>query len=168
MIQQTLDFDADVIQAIISDIDKYPRELGRVIKANERRFTQRLQEIFAASEPSPVTASPYVWSRDKASNDKARRWYFANKVPKGSKGGHYQRTGKLLKSYGIQVNVLRDENNIIVTNFANAEMYVLGERQIYGHERTGWPKRDDIIANYAIEFQDALVDIWITVIDGLG
>lgn len=164
MISTSLDFDSDVIEGIQQALGKFPSLMGTALKRQEGRLSQNLRKRFVAAVPGPPRY-PFVWSLNHAANMRARRWYFANRVPKGSRGGTYQRTGKLVKSYEVTIKLSDLENNIMVSNPSRGELYTLGERQIYGHQRTGWPKRDDIIADFAVDAQNIVVETWYTVVD---
>lgn len=87
--------------------------------------------------PYPAQRTP--WGNGFGT-DKSRRWYFANKVPKGSRGGHYQRTGAIQDSWVVLINPIFADNTISIRNLRPESVYVYGPRQVPGHKKTGFAK----------------------------
>lgn len=108
--------------------------VARVIGTRERAW-------FTAQIDKPVRPSPrpFIWSLDKAANERGRRGYFA-RVKSGqikTANGRYIRTGKMKKSAFVDVN-LRQLTGLISMGFrgegAQGADYVYGLRQIPGHK----------------------------------
>lgn len=93
--------------------------------------------LLAGLQYEPPQRKTYIFSTPKS-----RRWYFANKVPKGSKGGNYNRTHALSKGY--RVRVINGDGAVIlsVSNPANKVLgFVKGDSrrlQTIGHRINGW------------------------------
>lgn len=93
----------------------------------------------------PPQQRTYVFSTPRS-----MRWYFANKVPKGSKGGNYKRTHGL--SQGYKVTVLRSDGAVVlsVRNPANtAYRWTQSKQQTIGHRINGWIPAAQPISKYA-------------------
>lgn len=114
--------------------------------------------------PGPVV-HPFEFATDKS-----RRWYFANKVKKGSRGGSYARTGKPPLGWTVQIDMRRTGSELIVYNQWNKSIYVYGgvsQRQVPGHRRTGWGSDLDIAAQLAQEEATSLIiEAWVNAVDG--
>jgi len=88
---------------------------------------------------APYPAQRVPWGNGFGT-DKSRRWYFANMVGKGSRSGHYQRTGAIKDSWVVLVNPVFADNTIAIRNLRPESIYVYGPRQIPGHKKTGFAK----------------------------
>ena len=107
-----------------------------------------------------------MWSLDPFANARAQRWYFANKVPRGSRGGRYKRTGALLESIDIvTVRESTDTELIALSTDARGAEYVIGDRQVPSHQRSGWPRLDEIAEEESENLTDELIELWFTVTD---
>jgi len=96
----------------------------------------------------------------KFGSEKSRRWYFANKVPRGSRGGRYQRTGGLGKSWTVQSVKGQGAYRATLSSSMQGAVFVVGNlnrgRQVAGHGITGWqyvaPKIEDWQSDVLSEF----------------
>lgn len=141
----------------------------------EARFADRLQtEVKPQLEqavsdtfgqfPGPVV-HPFQFSTPKS-----RRWYFANKVPKGSKGGSYVRKGKPPLGWAVRIDFRLEGGEIIIYQQWNKAKYVYGrrahyptfdQRQVPGHFNTGWGQDLDTAAQLVQERAVSLtIDAW--------
>lgn len=94
--------------------------------------------------------------------DKSRRWYFANKVPKGSRVGHYlRRTGSdAMENQWVVVLDRRSRAGLImIHNTDSASGYVYGPEndlanitQTPGHRVTGWGNNLDNELAHMVDF----------------
>lgn len=88
---------------------------------------------------------PYVWSRDKAANERGRRGYFA-RVRDGriaTRNGYYQRSGDLARNWTVYVVDEGAFFRVVVENDSGAASFVYGSDRrprVPGHRTTGWPK----------------------------
>jgi len=123
----------------------YPRVVRRLNQKLNTQVQPALQQDLAdlVEEPGPVE-HPFEFGTPKS-----RRWYFANMVPKGSKGGSYRRTHALIKAWRLKITRQSDKSYIVVYNERDEARYVYGlpfvglhlfQRQIPGHTHTGWGK----------------------------
>lgn len=126
--------------------------------------TRRVRILLAAPEDLP--ALPFIWSNDPAAQARARRWYFANKVPKGSKGGRYQRTGQLEAGNEVVFTPQENGGQFDFLNPANAFKYVYGDRQVPSHYLTGWPQEDKALEPEVTTLRNGIIDDWFTVNSG--
>lgn len=104
-----------------------------------------VRDLAENTPPARTPSSPtFVWSRNKAANARARRWWFAN-IKKGNirtDGHNYIRSGKLQQAWTIRAIVQQGKATITVENPSRGASYVYGDEnraQIPGHATTGWP-----------------------------
>lgn len=130
-----------------------------------RSIKQRMEAEIVASEPgAPIY--PFVWSLNAAANERARRYYFGVILKGKKKGrGRYKRTGRILAGFEVKVNVTDEGGLLAVTNDEPGADYVMGDRQIYGHKRTGWPIIDEIAHRYSVIATDELISDWFVLTD---
>lgn len=124
------------------------------VPASRRRIRK------AVAAPDDVPALPFIWSIDPAAQARARRWYFANKVPKGSKGGRYERTGALEKSADVQFVAVDTGGEFQLEHESGAWDYVYGDKQVPSHYLTGWPSEDNVVNTEADILQRQIIDDW--------
>lgn len=162
-IQTEIFVDTDILDEWSSILSRWG-SLAKGTAQSVTRFVRKGATAELTREPgSPVY--PYVWSLNPAANARARRWYFANKVPKGSRGGRYRRTGAMLKAWKIKVAVRNDRALITMENPSLGAEYVQGRFQIFGHIRTGWPNADEIALKWSEIATDKFIDAWFTITD---
>lgn len=99
-------------------------------------------EVDRVIAPYPPQRIP--WG-DGFATPKSRRWYFANKVEKGSKGGHYERTLDLMRAWYVRLDRRSVENFLRIGNSEPYAGHVYGRgnalsayNQVPGHALTGW------------------------------
>jgi hypothetical protein len=128
----------------------------RVVRRLNTKLTTKVQPQLQQDvrhlviEPRPVV-HPFEFSTPKS-----RRWYFANKAPRGSRGGSYARTHKLIQAWKVAIIRVSERQYVIVTNEIPESQYVYGlpflaqfhtlQRQVPGHWRTGWGNEELRIA----------------------
>jgi hypothetical protein len=156
--------DTDVLQAISEAAAKSPRLMDTALKRQLGRFKRDVLDVLR-TEPSDSPDLPFVWSNDAAANARARRWYFANKVPRGSRGGRYQRTGALLNAWDVQLDASDGDGLLLATNDADGFDFVIGNRQVPSHADTGWYNADDELLKASERATDILIELWFTVAD---
>lgn len=130
-------------------------------KLRALQSTRRVRAVMAAPEALP--ALPFIWSIDPAAQNRARRWYFANKVPKGSKGGRYKRTGALEAANEVGFTAQDNGGVFDFQNPSNAFEYVYGGRQVPSHYLTGWAEIDDVLGKEAAVLRNGIIDDWFTI-----
>jgi hypothetical protein len=153
--------DTDVFDAYSDAFRRAPGFMGVQSKRLiQRRKSQLITEVFV--EP-PLPDLPFVWSLDPAKNARARRWYFANKVPYGSEGGRYPRTGDLLDGFDILVNVDEGTGVFTITNDVPGAEFVIGFKQVPSHHR--WVNIDDAALRMSELLNDDFINLWAIVND---
>jgi hypothetical protein len=160
-------YDPDVFHAISETAKKSPGLMATAFKRQTGRLRTSL-ERFLKTPPPDLPVLPFVWSLYPAANARARRWYFANKVPPGSAGGRYDRTGELLDAWKVVINITDNGGIITASNDADGFDWVIGNRQVPSHTRTGWYIADEVLLDASEQATDILIDTWYTVADPLA
>lgn len=111
---------------------------------------------------------PMIWSFNPAAQARARAWYFANVVPKGSKGGRYKRTGAMDKATQVTGNFTKTGGVITLGNNALGSLYVFGFRQVPGHSAAGHPRFGEVALKWSGLLSEMLIEDWFTVADPLA
>lgn len=160
MIGAELDIDSDVLDAVRSTVGQSAAVMRTLQRRRVSKVKAHIKEDFKAPESLPDL--PFIWSMDAAANARARRWYFANMVDKGSAGGRYQRTGAIEAAWDIQF--IEDDNGAAITieNNAPGAEFVYGNRQVPSHYLTGWNPVSEIAARYRDELNLRLIEDWLT------
>jgi len=158
-----LQIDTDVLDAVAYTANNAPGLMAtaykRQIRSLRGRLLQRLRLI-----PQNVPDLPFIWSYDPAAQARARRWYFANKVPKGSKGGRYQRTGAMAEAWDVLADATDYSGILAIDNPAKGAEYVYGPKQVPSHYATGWENVDDVISEFQEQATDEVIEIWGTIV----
>lgn len=160
-----IDIAEDVFNAVSSQVSRsgdlmekaYRREVTKV----RQRITRRLKP------PSKLPVLPFIWSRTASKDARARRWYFANKV-RGRGGGRYQRTGKIAAGWKLKTDLKRAGGVITLSNSVPGVEYVMGNRQVPSHKRTGWVNVQDASTEFSQILTDNASEIWFTIADPFG
>jgi hypothetical protein len=167
MINARLEIDTDILDAVLADLDRFPTLLNTAFKRALPRWLSQLDAFIRDLEPPPAKASPYVWSLNKDANDRARKWYFRQlalgKIP--TDGQRYQRTGAMLDAFEITTLFSNNAIGLEVVNSAPGVDYVMGERQIYGHKQTGWPKFEVIDEQFSDHLNSLAITTYLTIVD---
>lgn len=154
-----------VLYDVNKTIEKAP---GLMTVAADRRLRKVRPQIKAdaklnASQPG----LPMIWSFNPAAQARARRWYFANIVPKGSKGGRYRRTGKTDAATIVTGNFSKNGGTITLENNAKGSEYVFGARQVPSF-RGLHPNFDTVARKWSVILSSQLAQDWFTVTDPTG
>ena len=140
-----------------------PKLLDTATKRAVSRTSSEIRKFLA--ETKPQSALPFRWSHNPAKQARARRWYFANKVPKGSKGGRYQRTGRMVKAFNVVGKIISGGAVISIENRAKGSEFVHGARQVPSHARTGWNTVEETRRKFAPILSKRLAENIVTVLD---
>jgi len=161
MYYASLDIPRDVLQAQRETVKTAPGKMGDYMVNVVKPEVQSLVQAELAPYPGEAV-HPFAFATAKS-----RRWYFANRVPKGSKQGRYPRTGDLAQEWVVEVDRRRNEGFMSVRNTDPAAIYVFGARQVPGHARTGWgrdfPQKIALISDTAT---DLIIDGWYGIVSG--
>lgn len=140
--------DFKAINALTEFYEAYPVLVANAVKDE---FEQRIKPPFLRElqfVPNQLPDLPFIWSADPAKQKRARAYYFAVKVPKGSKGGRYKRTNTLVKFWDVDVVISDNAVAITAKNPKREIQYVSGRRQVPGHKKT-WVRHALTIAFWA-------------------
>ena len=146
------------------DLRDLQTTIGRAPRALERAVRTEILpkvESFALDRLryQPLQSSlPFIWSRNPIKQARARAWYFANKVPKGSTGGRYRRRGKLSAAWVVAYNPLN--GTILLRNDTPGAEYVQGNRQVLSHRLSGWVTVQSVRAGAAKVAEQNLKRVW--------
>ena len=110
--------------------------------ARVRQRAESTQDELRNENPPPSDL-PYRWSDDAEADARARGWYFENVVPKGSRGGRYQRSGKLAQQWEANVTTTPDSTAVELVNEGAGAFHVY-DQQNPSH-RGRWSQIDDQI-----------------------
>lgn len=161
MYYASLEIPRDVLQAQRETIQTAPGKMGDYIATVVKPEVESLVQSRLAPYPGPAVL-PFEFATVKS-----RRWYFANRVPSGSKKGRYQRTGDLAQEWIVEVDRRRNEGFMSVRNTDPAAIYIFGNRQVSGHARTGWGKDfPEVIGLISDRATDLIIDGWYGIVSG--
>lgn len=166
----TLTPDLALVDALAEAAPKAPDVMSAYVESTVKpAIQQRVDTTVALYPPQRIP-----WGNGFAT-DKSRRWYFANRVPRGSRGGSYARTGDLAKAWVVRIDRRSKEEIIRVANTDPAAGYVYGPgnalasfRQVPGHALTGWGSGfDQMFAELADFSMGQLLDAWNATLDAI-
>ena len=157
-----IQIDSDVLAAVAYTANNAPGLMATAYKRQIRSLRGRLLARLKAY-PQNVPNLPFIWSYDPVKQARARRWYFANKVPKGSKGGRYQRTGKLAEAWNVVATASDYSGILAIENDAPGAIYVQGEYQVPSHYDTGWENINDLASEFQEQASNEVMQIWFTI-----
>lgn len=163
MVSFTLTYDKDVIDVLYGKLLKAPSALQLYAEKTVPALIRRKLAPLVREPQQPDL--PFIWSTDPARQARARRWYFANKVPRGSRGGRYVRTHQLVNNWKVESSKARDGSILTVSNDTPGLDYVQGPRQVPSHRQSGWVQYDDVLLSAEKEANDIIVDFWLKSID---
>jgi hypothetical protein len=144
----------------------YQNAPGLMATAADRRYRKVRPLILADAKTSDRRpAHPLKWSIDPTKQKRAMRWWFANRVPKGSKGGgRYARTGALDKATKVTGSFSRSGGVITLGNKVPGSEFVFGAKQIPSFIGLH-PRFDDVAAKWNPILSQQLSEDWYTVTD---
>lgn len=161
MYYASLDIPRDVLQAQRETVKTAPGKMGDYIANVVKPKVQSLVQAHLAPYPGEAV-HPFTFATARS-----RRWYFANRVPRGSKQGRYKRTGDLAQEWRVDIDRRRNEGFMSVLNTDPAAIYIFGNRQVPGHAQTGWgrgfPQKIALISDQAT---DLMIDGWYSIVSG--
>lgn len=159
MIASEADFNSTALDAQAQTAAKssglYASSMKLLVRRGRKKFLKRLTVI--PKQPD----HPFIWSHDPVKQARARGYWFAVKVPKGSTGGRYPRTGKLAEAWDIQTTITVAGGVLTAVNEARGSEYVYGPKQNPSHSL--WPNKDKVGAQVGEELSEAAVELWHTI-----
>ena len=163
MITASVSIDNEILEAIR---DRAGQASGIMRTLQRLRITRIRSQIKADLQPPDAQPDlPFVWSYDPAAQKRARGYYFAVIVPKGSRGGRYQRTGKMAAAWDVLFTDARDSASITLENDRPGAEYVYGDKQVLSHYLTGWSQLDEIVQRNQEALNLGLIEDWYTATD---
>lgn len=146
----------DVLSAINETISTSPTLMNTAFNRAASRLNSRMLNDLRR-EPG-AAHYPIRWT-----SERQRRAFFASN---GFGGGiPYIRTGALSAAWEVDFDSAEDGGVITVGNDSPAVRYVQGDDAQMMHLDTGWPQAAPIIAGYAEQYEDVLIETWFTVSD---
>jgi hypothetical protein len=148
---------------IAKNIPKLPKLFNKQLADDLEQPTQAFNKT-VQTVPSKLPGHPFIWSKLKAAQNRARRWWFAaiaGKIPGvriETQGGRYKR-----KSDKIDAGAEVDPKTGIVTIEIPAGAFgtwVTGPKQVPSHKQTPWPRIDKEAEEYTEEVIDVAADTW--------
>lgn len=159
MLTYSFEFDQKAVNDIIEALQNAPRKLQQ--EASNRVKVAMERAIAPLKVEPPQSPLPFIWSTDPKKQARARRWYFANKVPPGSTGERYKRTHGLAQGWEVDLSQFRNSILIAVSNPAErAVKWTESIFQVPSHQASGWAQYEDVLLKAENEAFDILVDIW--------
>lgn len=153
---------ANLGKNLLKTQDDFNTQFARNMREPTVKFNKSVQTI-----PANLPGLPFVWSKIRASNEKARRWWFAainGHIPGvriETEGGRYKR-----KSTSIDAGAMVDKKTGNITieipdgKFGD---YVVGARQVPSHARTPWPRIDKESEKFEDIAIDVATDTWLMI-----
>ena len=151
---------------IAKNIPKLPGQFNKAYAQNMQQPTQKFNQT-VQTVPSKLPGLPFIWSKVKAAQNRARRWWFAaiaGKIPGvriETSGGRYKRKTDKIDA-GATVDPKAGEITIEIPGGAFGD-WVTGKRQVPSHKRTPWPRIDREAEAFEEEAIDVAVDTWFEV-----
>lgn len=159
----TLSPDLAVIDALREVTPRLPDVAAQYFSQTVKPALEAKVAATVAVYPGPVV-HPFEFATDKS-----RRWYFANKVRSGGKGGEYARTGDLGKAWIVQIDRRSKDSFITIRNTDPAAGFVYGsgsQRQVPGHAATGWGRDlDSQLDQLSTDATNLVLDGWTMLIN---
>jgi hypothetical protein len=148
-----------MIKAKISGVDDILSEMrqlaetktiARMVNRDIAPPIERRMDAIARKPAPPRTSIKFVWSLQRAANERARRWWWANlragTIP--TDGSHYLRSGLISSSWQNEIFIQGDTVVLLIFNPADGAEYVYGspeQTQVPGHAATGWLNYQDLL-----------------------
>jgi hypothetical protein len=172
MVMNQVDFDTHIMDDIEKDIKALPQRYRTEFNKETRKPIKNLRRRVGRA-PARKPSLPFQWSKNRAAQGRARRWYFAainNKIPGvriPTSGGRYRRTGRMLKNLKVRFN--RQQRTITAEGAdSQGALHTIGPRQVPSHKRTGWKRIDKELDRAAGEFLDVSIRVWDKITDEVG
>lgn len=163
MIQAKVTIEGDLLKEIRETATNAPKTLAVAMRSVSNQVSEYALKV-VQTYPEGVPTLPFIWSYDPAKQNRARRWYFANKA-KGNIGGRYQRTGGLGKAWETKAVITPLAGEIELINTSPAATYVYGPLQVPSHYLTGWQPLGDSEKQVTEFAENLLIEAWVSVLE---
>lgn len=160
MVRAVAVIENDVLAEVKESFRTSPKRMRREFPRAVNRSQARVQKVLRQYAPDALPQLPFIWSYDPVKQARAQGWYFANRVPPGSAGGRYNRTGQLMESFAVRQNLADYAGELILENDAPGATFVIGDEQVPSHFLTGWPTIDEFAVQAGDVLTDAVIDSW--------
>jgi len=160
----TLDYDKDAFGRLAVEIRNAPKEIAAFVAHDIPPILQ--QAIIPLTTEPRLPDLPFVWSYDPYKDAQLRRAYFKT-LPRGSRGGRYQRTHQLVKRWVTAGKMIQGGAQATVSNDAPFLDTVQGndENQYPSHKDSGWAQYPTVLEDAASVAVDAIEDKWLGILD---
>ncbi len=158
MYYSSLSIPYDVLRATRETAQTAPGKMGAYVDSVVRPRVESLVQGKLAPYPGPAH-HPFEFATDRS-----RRYYFASRKGKLP----YRRTGDLGRAWKVNIDRRQNDGAISVVNRSPAAIWVIGNRQVEGHRRTGWAKDyPAAVQEIAAVATDLLIDGWYDIVTGV-
>jgi hypothetical protein len=158
----TVQYDKTIFQGVIIAITDAPK---KILDFAEKKIPPLLRKEITplTTEPREPTL-PFIWSYDPGENRRLRAAYF-RKIPKGSRGGRYRRTHKLVQAW--QTGSIRSatQATFSVRNDVPYLDTVQGDEQYPSHKDSGWVQYDGVLIVAGEKAIDTVTVGWLNILD---
>lgn len=116
------------------------------------------------TEPS-APSLPFIWSTDPVKQRKAQRWYFKNKVKRGSSPGRHLRTHALINKWQTTGRRTSGGAEIVTENDMPGLEFVQGPQQVPSHQTSGWERYEIVLPQAREKAINMITDKWLHTLD---
>lgn len=124
--------------------ERAPAQLRNGLQVLVRRERAAIRDDVGVDVKLPD--HPFFWSLNPEKQQKARRWWFkAIRLGKvRTDGKRYIRSGAILRAWKLVSNFNDFDGLITLSNPAPGAEWVVGEKQVPSHEKSGHPRIDKV------------------------
>lgn len=147
---------------------RYESAFAKNAKPVISKFNVKVQTV-----PSRLPILPFVWSKVKAAQDRARRWWFAaigGRIPGvriETQGGRYKRQSDTIDA-GASIDESTGDAIIEIPGNTGFGLHTVGPRQVPSHKRTPWPRIDKEAEQLEDDLIGVAADTWFEVGEKVG
>lgn len=155
-------YDKGIFQAVIIAVTDAPK---KILDFAEKKIPPLLYKEIQPlrTEPREPTL-PFIWSYDPGENRRLRAKYFKT-LPKGSRGGRYRRTHKLVQAWLTGSRRSATQASFTVENNTPYLDTVQGDEQYPSHKDSGWALYDPVLVVAGEKAIDTVVVGWLNILD---
>jgi hypothetical protein len=164
MVNFAVSWDRSVLNSLRIEILNAPKEIA-VYVANEIPMLLRKAITPLTTEPRLPTL-PFIWSHDPVKDGALRRAYFKT-LPRGSRGGRYVRTHRLVQSWLTAGKITSGGAEASVSNDTPFLDTVQGDDTVQypSHKDSGWVQYKGVLEEAGVTAVDAIAEKWLGVLD---
>ncbi len=164
MVNFTVTYDRSTLDKLTVEILNAPKDIA-VYVAKEIPDILRTEIVPLTTEPRLPTL-PFVWSNNPSKDAQLRRAYFKT-LPKGSRGGRYIRTHKLVQAWKTEGKIIQGGAQATVSNDTPHLDTVQGSSDVQypSHNDSGWAQYPIVLDRAAVVAVDAITVKWLEILD---